>query len=575
MAFGNTAYSEAAFSAEDNNAIAYPQGNVLTGSMGEESNVGDANVNVTGIQATITNSGAVAGSSVLVSVTGSQLTSSIGEEDINVGVPVTGSQLSITNKTSTQDTLTAFGESPFATLSPSTFNIPSVQIETTTGAGQLPSFLLQTSVGDEVVTADANVPVTGSELTLSTNDVTFEITADIDVTGSQANISLGTYSVSADGNVSVIVTEHDIVTSIGSVTTTANADVSVSGVQLTGSVGDLSFSGNAIVELTNFSGPKFSAEGNAALSTDQAKFGVSSLELDGTDDSVDSTTNLDLSSTDFTVDLWIRPDNVTGYKGIWQSGTSTTMQSYLLGNAVYWSVNPSTIITTAVTVNANEWTMLSYERQGNTHRIYKNGTLEDTATTGNKQDNGPFTIGKNGFGDFDGYIDEVRVSDIARYEGSSFTEPTSEFSVDSDTIALLHFDGADGSTDMINAVNEQALVLETNIGDESAFTDHTVEVTGQQLTMSMGEETPAADANVQLTGIQLTGSVGTVDAVAVYEVTGVQMSTSVGSVTVTGTANVNITGIELQSSAGNANVTAWAEIDTGVSNVWTEVDRAA
>ena len=41
MAFGNTAYSEAAFSADDNNAIAYPQGNVLTGSMGEESNVGE------------------------------------------------------------------------------------------------------------------------------------------------------------------------------------------------------------------------------------------------------------------------------------------------------------------------------------------------------------------------------------------------------------------------------------------------------------------------------------------------------------------------------------------------------
>jgi hypothetical protein len=45
----------------------------------------------------------------------------IGEEDINVGVPVTGIQLSITNKTSTQDTLTAFGEAPFATLSPSHF----------------------------------------------------------------------------------------------------------------------------------------------------------------------------------------------------------------------------------------------------------------------------------------------------------------------------------------------------------------------------------------------------------------------------------------------------------------------
>jgi len=639
MAFGNTAYSEAAFSAEDNNAIAYPQGNVLTGSMGEESNVGDANVNITGIQATITNGGAVAGSSVLFSLTGSQLTSSIGEEDINVGVPVTGSQLSISNKETTQDTLTAFGEAPFASQSPATFFIPSVEVFTTTGAGTLPSFLLQTSIGEEIVTADANVSVagislissigqvdpapdvavtgiemtssigtvntvsgaivdvtgsvltldigeenstadanvsvTGSELTLSTNDVTFEITADIDVTGSQANISLGTYSVSADGNVSVIVTEHTMVTSIGSVTNNANADVSVSGLQLTGSVGDLSFSGNAIVELTNFSGPKFSAEGNAALSTDQAKFGVSSLELDGTNDSVDSTTNLDLSSTDFTVDVWIRPDNVTGYKGIWQSGTSTKEQSYLLGNQVYWTVNPSTIITTSVTVSAGVWTMLSYEREGNTHRIYKNGTLEDTVSTGNKQDNGPFTIGKNGFGDFNGYIDELRVSDIARYGGSSFAEPTSEFSVDSDTIALLHFDGADGSTDMINAVNEQSLVLETNIGDESAFTDHTVEVTGQELTMSMGEETPTADANVELTGIQLTSSIGTVDAIIVINVTGIQMSTSIGSVIVTGNANIDVTGIELQSSAGNANVTAWAEIDPGVSNVWTEVDLAA
>ena len=314
MAFGNTAYSEAAFSAEDNNAIAYPQGNVLTGSMGEESNVGDANVNVTGIQATMSNGGAVAGSSVLVSTTGSQLTTAIGEEDINVGVPITGLELSISNKETTQDTLTAFGEAPFASQSPATFFIPSVEVFTTTGAGTLPSFLLQTSVGDgvvtgdanislagislissigqvdpapdvavtgvemtsvigtetivadanvevtgsvltldigeEIVTADANVSVIGSELTLSTNDVTFDITADIDVTGSQANISLGTYSVSADGNVSVIVTEHDIVTSIGSVTTTANADVSVSGSQLTGSVGDVSFTINGNVSVT-------------------------------------------------------------------------------------------------------------------------------------------------------------------------------------------------------------------------------------------------------------------------------------------------------------------------------------
>jgi hypothetical protein len=142
MALGVTAFSEAPFSAEASDVIAYPLGTVLTSSIGEESNTGTANVLVTGIQATITNGGAVAGSSVVVSTTGVSLQTFIGEEDINVGVPVTGIQLSITNKTSNQDTLTAFGEAPFATLSPATFFIPSVEVFTTTGAGQLPSFLL-------------------------------------------------------------------------------------------------------------------------------------------------------------------------------------------------------------------------------------------------------------------------------------------------------------------------------------------------------------------------------------------------------------------------------------------------
>lgn len=304
MAFGVTAYSEAAFSAEDNNAIAYPQGIVLTGSMGEESNVGDANVNVTGIQATIINEGALGGSSISLSLTGSELTTFIGEEDINVGVPVTGIELSISNKTFTQDTLTAFGEAPFATLSPSVFEVPSVEVEATTGAGQLPSFLLQST--------------------------------------------LGTFSVQVDTNVSVIVTEHDIVTSTGDVSVTGIANVSVTGTEMT-----------------------------------------------------------------------------------------------------------------------------------------------------------------------------------------------------------------------------------MTLGDESAFTDHTVEVTGQELTMSMGEEDIIVDANVELTGNELTSSIGDVEQETRYAVTGVEMSTAIGSVIVTGTANVDVTGIQLQSNTGNVNITAWAEIDPGVSNVWTEVDLAA
>ena len=304
MAFGVTAYSGAAFSAEDNNAIAYPQGIVLTGSMGEESNTGDANLNVTGIQATFSIGQSVAGTSALVSVTGSQLTTAIGDEVINIVAPITGQELSISNKEFTQDTLTAFAQAPFGALSPSTFEVPIVDVFTTTGAGTLPSFLLQST--------------------------------------------LGTYSVSADGNVSVVVNEHTMNTSIAGVSVTGIANVPVTGSQMT-----------------------------------------------------------------------------------------------------------------------------------------------------------------------------------------------------------------------------------MTLGEESAFTDHTVAVTGQQLAMSLGEETTTGNANVSLTGFQLTNSIGAVTQETRYAVTGNQMATSIGSVTTTANADIDVTGILLQSSVGNPNITAWAEIDPGVSNVWTEVDLAA
>ena len=248
----------------------------------------------------------------------------------------------------------------------------------------------------------------------------------------------------------------------------------------------------------------FSAFNQAQLSTAQSKFGVSSLLLDGTNDYVESDSNVNLNSTDFTIDVWIRPNSVTGYKGIWQSGTSTTEQSYLLGNTVYWTVTPSTIITSSVTVNANEWTMLSYERQGNTHRIYKNGSLEDTATTANKQDNGPFSVGENGFGDFNGYIDELRVSTVARYGGSSFTEPTSAFSPDGSTSVLLHFDGANGSTTITNSAFSGTVV----IGKARILPN------GSEVEITIGNVTIRVNRNVLVSGNQINLATNTIDVIS-------------------------------------------------------------
>ena len=250
----------------------------------------------------------------------------------------------------------------------------------------------------------------------------------------------------------------------------------------------------------------FSAFNQAQLSTAQSKFGVSSLLLDGTNDYVESTSDVDLTSGDFTIDMWIRPDSVTGYHGLWQSGTGANIYSaYLIGNKVQLTVNGSTIIFQSSTaISTGVWTMLSFEREGNTHRLYINGTLEETGSTPNRPDDGLFNIGENGFGDFDGYIDELRVSTVARYTGSSFTEPTSAFTPDALTSVLLHFDGANGSTTITNSAFSGTVV----IGKARILPN------GSEVEITIGNVTIRVNRNVLVSGNQINLATDTVDVIS-------------------------------------------------------------
>ena len=537
MALGVSAYSEAAFSAEPNDIIVHPTGIALTSTMGEESNVADANVSVTGIQATFTNAGAVAGSSVLFSVTGSELTTSIGEETIDIGVTVTGQELSISNLTFTQDTLTAFGQAPFATQSPSEFKIPSVTIEATVGAGTITGFELQST--------------------------------------------LGTFSVQADGNVSVVVTEHTMNTSVGSVANT----------------------GDALVEIANGGGPEFTALADAQLSNAENKFGGTSLKLDGSSDRIQST-DVTLGADSFTWETFAYFNNFTSTQCIWDAGENVGASQnpvvFITSTNIQISYAGGTYINVAHGMSASQWHHIAIVRDGTQLEAFIDGVSKATATLGSIGAGATnHVLGGNFAGTFtmDGFLDESRLTKRVIYTGN-FTPPTGAFSVDANDIWLLHYDGTNGSTDIVNSVNDGAIFLTSSIGSESAFTDHTVEVTGQQLTTSMGEEVPTGDAVVTVTGSSLTSSVGDVSVTgnanisltgisgtltlgtptatpnSLIDVTGNQLTTFIGQV-ITFDANAEVTGISATMSIGSVKTTTWQEIDPGVSNVWTEVDLAA
>jgi hypothetical protein len=207
--------------------------------------------------------------------------------------------------------------------------------------------------------------------------------------------------------------------------------------------------------------------------------------------------------------------------------------------------------------------MISVEREGSVHRLYINGVLEASSSTGNRPDDGVFAVGKNGFGDFNGYIDEVRLSTSARYTGSSFTEPTSDFIVDSTATSVLHFDGANGSTDIINARNLNNIVV---------IADANVPSTGLEGSTTVGSVTVQANSDVSVTGEAATGttSSGVIDIridVTIPE-TGFEITPNVGTVSIKANADVSLTGTNLVATGRLGNVFVWGEIDPNQSPSW-------
>jgi hypothetical protein len=60
----------------------------------------------------------------------------------------------------------------------------------------------------------------------------------------------------------------------------------------------------------------------------------------------------------------------------------------------------------------------------------------------------------------------------------------------------------------------------------------------------------------------------------IVNVSTVALSFATGDETVTGGALVNVTGLDLSIVTGNSFATPWANVVTGASNTWTEVDAA-
>jgi hypothetical protein len=94
----------------------------------------------------------------------------------------------------------------------------------------------------------------------------------------------------------------------------------------------------------------------------------------------------------------------------------------------------------------------------------------------------------------------------------------------------------------------------------------------------MQENAPdvTGDANVTLTGNALTANLGTAALTADVDVstTGQAMTMQEGTATADD-ASAEITGLSLSMSLGTVKNIMWSEVNTGITQPWTEVDTAA
>lgn len=179
------------------------------------------------------------------------------------------------------------------------------------------------------------------------------------------------------------------------------------------------------------------ANGNAQVDTAQLKFGTGSAQFDGAGDylSIPDHADWDFGTGDFTIDFWIRWNTKSADDALvglttWNDGIyimffyNTDLRVYLAGTNQTFAWVPSLAT----------WYHVAVVRTSGTVKAFVDGTQigSDWANTGSVSSLGGAYIGQrsDGSDSFDGHIDELRISNTARWT-ANFTPETAEYNGES------------------------------------------------------------------------------------------------------------------------------------------------
>jgi hypothetical protein len=204
------------------------------------------------------------------------------------------------------------------------------------------------------------------------------------------------------------------------------------------------------------------AVGDVHTDTTVKKFGTASAQFDGTGDQLTMPYSTDWAQMayekDFTLDFWMYATDRTAGDAIisCQAGGIQTFEINFINSSppliryAAWDGGAWTNVDSAE-VGADAWHHYAIVRSSGYFTPYVDGVPgTSVADPGDliSEPGATFNIGASYYGTaYEGYIDEVRLSDTARWTSNfSASLPSSAYTADVNTLLLLHMDGSDSGT---------------------------------------------------------------------------------------------------------------------------------
>lgn len=211
----------------------------------------------------------------------------------------------------------------------------------------------------------------------------------------------------------------------------------------------------------------------------QSRFQGASIRFDGAGDYLTfaNSPDWDYGSGDFTIDTWLRLDQLNTMQEIWSQytggsvnnnlffyiGADNKLSAYVEKSGATWAN-----LTGTTSLQKDVWYHVALVREQGNLKIFLNGSLERSVPVSGAAPSGSFSVtagatysGSGYVYHLKGWMDELRVTRKAVWPGSSFAVPSGPSTADADTKLLLRTGKDDPSVLPPSAINTSYFKLST------------------------------------------------------------------------------------------------------------------